>query len=379
VASLRRFLAQAPGPPVPLVRVWRSRFAQQMAPVGPAEQERLRQARPRRRGRPPDPLVTGSLIGDDATVAKPKGTKMAGRGRHYSTTAGTPVRGHSLVQGLYVLRGRRGPRAPPLDQQQTVCQAADVPFRRKLDLLVELVQTCVPVAGPRTPVRAASWYGAQRLGRTARDRGFLITTGLQANRSLRVRAPPAAPGWGWQRLDAYAADLRPDDFTLLDGPRQSDEAARQVSVHVVSTRVRRLYRGQVVIARPSLEAPTAATRYWASSDLTAEMATLLGHIAARWDVETFLGEAKDVLGVDQYQVMTTTALVRCWTLALAAYTLLEEEQARLSQERPAHVTIGAARRVLQHRHYRHLLGWIEHEHELHTGVDVDTLYDRLIA
>src|SRR5947209_20337508 len=80
-----------------------------MAPVVQAEQERQRQARPRRWGRPPQPVVTGYLIGDDSTVAKPKGKKMQGLGRHYSTTAGTHVRGHSVVQGLYVLLGRRCP------------------------------------------------------------------------------------------------------------------------------------------------------------------------------------------------------------------------------------------------------------------------------
>lgn len=297
--------------------------------------------------------MTGYLIGDDSTLAKPKGAKMAGLGRHYSTTVGTQVRGHSLVQGLSVLRGRRCPLAPRLYQQQAVCQAADVPFRSKLDLVVELVQTFVPVAGTRTHVLADSWYGAKRLWRAARERGFLITTGLKANRAVRVSDPEATGGWSWQRLAAYAAGLTPDDFTLLDWPRQSDTAPRQVYVHVV------------------------ATRYRASSDLEADLATLLGHIAARWDVETFFGDTKDLLGLDQYQVMSTTALLRFWTLALAAYTLLEEEQARLPQERQAHVTIGQARRALQHRHYRHLLGWIEHE--LHTGRAVDTLYERLIA
>ena len=163
----------------------------------------------------------------------------------------------------------------------------------------------------------------------------------------------------------------------MEWPRQSDDEPRQVYVHVVSTRVRTLYRCQVVIVRPTLDAPASATRYCASSDLDADRATLLGHISARWDVETFFGDAKDVLGLDHYQLMTTTALVRFWTLALAAYTLLEEEQARLSQERQAHVTIGEARRVLQHLHYRHLLGWIERE--LHAGVGVDALYDRLAA
>jgi DDE superfamily endonuclease len=377
VASLSRFLAHAPWQPAPLVQVWLHRFRAQLEPVVQAERARQRRTRLRRRGRPPEPLVTGYLIGDDSTMAKPTGAKMQGLGRHYSTTAGTHVRGHSLVQGLYVLLGRRCPLAPQLYQQQAICATAGVPFRSKLDLLVEVVQTFEPVAGTRTHVLADSWYGAKRLWRAARERGFLITTGLKSNRSVRVPAPQAERGWRWQRLDAYAASLTPDDFTLLDWPRQSGEEPRQVYVHVVATRVRTLYRCQVVIARPTLDAPPAATRYWASSERAADVPTLLGHIAARWDVETFFGDAKDVLGLDQYQLMTTTALVRFWTLAMAAYTLLEQEQARLMQERQSHVTIGEARRTLQHLHYRHLLGWIEQQ--LHTGVDVDTLYDRLTA
>ena len=93
-------------------------------------------------------------------------------------------------------------------------------------------------------------------------------------------------------------------------------------------------------------------------------------------MEVFFSDTKDLRGLDQYQLMTTTAIVRFWTLVFAAYTLIEEERARLAlEQRP--VTMGEARRTLQHRHYRHLLGWIEQE--LHAGVDADTLYDRLAA
>jgi len=226
-------------------------------------------------------------------------------------------------------------------------------------------------------VLADSWSAAKRLWRAARACGFLITTGLKANRSLRVPDAATERGWRWQRLDAYAARLTADAFTRVDWPRQSAEEPRQVYVHVLATRVRTLYRCQVVIARPALAAPASAPRYWASSDGDAALPTLLGHSAARWDGEVLFAATKDLLGLDQYQLLTTTALVRCWTLVLAAYTLLEEEQARLAQEQQRHITMGEARRALQHLHYRHLLGWIEHE--LHAGVDVDPLYDRLAA
>src|SRR5207302_2000631 len=119
-------------------------------------------------------------------------------------------------------------------QMAPVGQAAGVPFCSKLDLMVELVQRFVPVSGTRTHVLADSWYAAKRLWRAARDRGFLITTGLKANRSVRVPDATTERGWRWQRLDAYAAGLTADDFTRVDWPRQSEEEPRQVYVHVLS-------------------------------------------------------------------------------------------------------------------------------------------------
>ena len=377
LASVSRFLAHAPGQPADLVQTWLGRFRTQMEPLVPAARQRQRQSRPPRRGRLPEPIVTGYLIGDDSTVATPKGKTMQGLGRHYATMTGPHVRGPSVGQRLYVLLGRRCPLAPQLDQQQVVCPATGVPLHSKLDLLVEQVQTVVPVAGTRTHVRAASWDAAKRRWRAARARGFLITTGLKAKRSLRVPEPPTERGWRWQRLDAYAAGLTAQDFTLVAWPRQSENEPRQVYVHVIATRVRTLSRCQVVIARPSLDAPASETRYWASSDLDADLATLLGHLAARWDVQVLFAATKELLGLDQSQLLTTTAIVRFWTLLLAAYTLLEEERARLRQEEQRHATSGEARRALQRLHYRHLLGWIEHQ--LQAGVAVDTLYDRLAA
>jgi len=379
IASLSRFIARAPWDEAAVVRVWLARFQTQGAPLVQAEREHQRRTRPRQVGRPTEPLVTGYLIGDDSTLAKPKGKRMEGGGHHYSSTADARVRGHSLVQGLYVLLGRRCPLAPRLYHQKSVCAARTVPFCSKIDLMEEHIRTFAPVAGTRTHVLLDSWYGAKSLWKAARDRGFLITTGLKANRSLRVPDPEAARGWRWQRLAEYAAGLTAEDFTLMDWPRQGDtpDEPRQVYVHVVQTRVRSLYRCQLVIARPALDAPASATRYWASSDLDADPATLLGHIAARWDVEVFFSDTKDLLGLDQYQLMTTTAIVRFWTLVFAAYTLIEEERARLALAQQRHVTVGEARRALQRLHYRHLLGWIEQE--LHVGSDADALYDRLVA
>src|SRR5437764_6581729 len=130
-----------------------------------------------------------------------------------------------------------------------------------------------------------------------------------------------------------------------------------VYVHVVTTRLSCLFRCQVVIVRQSLDAPVSQSRYWASSDLQASPQTLLLHIAARWDIEVLFGDSKEELSLDQYQLMSTKAIVRFWTLVMFASVFLEEERVGLQLQWQRHVTIGEARREILRRHRRHVFDW----------------------
>src|SRR5579871_487987 len=359
VASLSRFLSQAPWSAEAVTQTWITRFQAQVEPLVTAEQARQRAAVPKRRGRPRRTEVVGYLIGDDSTMEKKKGRKMAGLGLHHSTTEGKRVKGHSLVLGMYLVLGRRCPLAPRLYRQRRVCASEEVPFASKVDLMLDLIRTFAPLPGTRTHVLLDSWYSAKRLWKTARQRGFLITTGVKKNRALCIEDPTAARGWRWQRLDAYAQQLPASAYQLLVWPSQASRP-HMVYAHVVSTRVRTLYRCQIIIVRDSLE---TEPRFWASSDLRADLATLVQHIATRWTIEVLFSDAKDVLGMDQYQVMSATALVRFWTLVLAAYTFLDEERARLLEQRHEPVTLGDTRRALYQRHQEAVVGWICEQHD----------------
>lgn len=373
LAGLSRFLSQAPWQARDVVAGWLEHFGQEMQPLVEAELERQRQAQPKHRGRPKPPVVTGYLIGDDSTIEKRKGKKMEGLGRHHSTTQDKRVRGHRLVESLYGRLGRRCPLAPQLYRQQAVCAAEDVPFQSKIDLMEAVIRTFEPVAGTLTHVLLDTWYSAKRLWRAARERGFLITSGLKSNRWLRVEDPTAPQGWRWQRLSDYTAKLAASDYLQLKWP-QGDE---EVYGHVVTTRVRKLYSCQVVIVRQSLDAPLSQARYWASSDLEARPELLLAPIAARWDIEVLCGDGKEELGLDQYQLMSARAIVRFWTLAMLAYVFLEEERARLHRQWQRPVTIGEARRQIQRRHRRHLLDWLHGQFQ--SGIEPDSLYELFSA
>lgn len=375
LSGLSRFLGRSPWSAAEIAGAWTDRFHEQLTEAVKREHERQRRQRPKRQGRPRKTDVTGYLIGDDSTQHKPKGKKMGGLGTHHSTSHETGVTGHSLMQCLYVLLGRQCPLLPQMYRQKDVCEREGVPFQSKVDMMETTIREFDPVPNTQTHVLVDSWFGCKRIWKAARDRGFLITSGLKCNRSLCIADPQAEGGKRWQRLDEYAAHLLPEQYQKMYWPSQDEP--REVYVHVVRTRVRKLYTCQLVIARYALDCPLKAVRYWASSDLEADTTTLLHHITARWDVEVLFSDTKDLLGLDQYQLMTATAIVRFWTLVMAAYTFLDEERARLRHTRQTHVTLGDARREVQRWHWHHLLNWIHLQFS--SGVTPDELFPTLAA
>ena len=179
LSGVSRFLSHAPWSVQALCRQAQTAFQSAMTPAVGAEHARQRRQPPRQRGRPRGTVVTGYLIGDDSVMAKRRGRKMGALGRHFSSTAGQTVSGHCLVQALYVLLGRQSVLEPQLYGQKAVCEAEGTQFRSKVDMMVELIQSFVPLPNTQTHVLVDSWYTAKRVWQEGRARGVLLTTGLR--------------------------------------------------------------------------------------------------------------------------------------------------------------------------------------------------------
>jgi hypothetical protein len=369
LASLSRFFARAPWDQQQLHVVAWTRFAERLRPEIEQALVTQQEQRPKRPGRPSRPFVTGYLIGDDSTMYKPRGVKMQGLGKHHDTKQEKRVSGHSLVQGLYRVLGQHFPLEPRLYRQQTTCEREEVPFRSKIELMIELIEQFEPLDGTLTHVLLDSWYGAKAIWKAARKRGFLITTALKSNRSIRIADESEAKGWRWQRVTDYAATIPDEGYVKLQWPRNPE---RWVWVHTVTSSVRSLYRCQFIIIRKSLDDPLSAARFWGSSDLDASVEQLLEHICARWDIEVFFEDMKELFGVDRYQLMSSQGLLRYWSLCWIAFGFLEEQRCVLEKAAGSHVTCGQAKHDLQQQHHRLLLQWIYAR--AHQGLPCDDLY-----
>jgi SRSO17 transposase len=404
LSSLSRFLSDSPWSHQSIIQHNFARFCREMQPkIDEKCQNMINEAKKqKRRGKRPVPFVTGYLIGDDSTMYKPKGRKMQGIGKHHSTTYETQVTGHSLVQCFYTVLDRSCPLEPLLYRQQKTAKKECVSFLSKIDLMIQQIQNFTPPAGTETHVLLDSWYNGKKLWKAALDRNFKITTGIRSNRWLRVSCEVTSNtprGWKWQQLDEYAASLPESAYQECVAPRNQK---KKVYVHVVDTRIRKLYRCKLIIIRKSLKDPISAARFWVTSDLKADAQTCINVISNRWDIEVFFEDMKELLGIDQYQLMTSTALLRYWTLCWIAYSFLESIRNDLKQIRDCktqrdskteiskkdreelgeyqeehHATLGQARRYVQEIHQELFLEWVYY-HAL-SGTPVEKIHALLAA
>ena len=126
--------------------------------------------------------------------------------------------------------------------------------------------------------------------------------------------------------------------------------------HLIPTWIRKLGPTALLITCHSLDGPPKQVRYWGSTVLELDAQDLVDILARRWEIETFFEYDKDLLGSDHYQMMTTKAILRFWTLTACLLCFLEEQRA-CAQTQP--VTCGDVRHAIQETHRINLLHWLQ--------------------
>jgi len=259
VCQLSRFLVSPRWSTNRLAAVRYRVYGAEVQPLIVAAHESQRLNRSRKRGRPPATVVTGYLILDDSTHVKRYAHAMGGQGRHYSSTDGRAMPGHSLFQGVYLVAGRQYPLDPQMYIQKAVCEREQHIFRSKVAMALQTVQDFEPLAETQTHVLVDSWYVNKALWKAVRERDWDLSGGLKANHKLRV-IEPSTGAWRWMRLDDLAGELCAEPFEAVLWPSQ--EGDQVVWAHLIQTRIKKLGACQVLMVRPTADAPACQTRFY---------------------------------------------------------------------------------------------------------------------
>jgi len=362
LSGLSRFMSKWPWSTERVAQTWMARFRQRQKELVQNEHERQKADLPKSVGRPKATVVTGYLIFDDSVHSKPKGRKMAGLGQHFSTSEQRPVTGHCLFTGLYVLLGQRCPLPCQLYRQKAVCQQAGVAFESKIEMATHQIEIFEPVASTQTHVLIDSWYHCRAVRRAAQKRGWNVSGGLKSNRVMRLIDDQG--NRQWLKLSAYATRLQRSDWQEVTWP--SEQGGQKMFAYLMLTWIRKLGPILVMITCHDLDHPLQSVRYWGSTLLTLSAQELVDILAIRWNIETFFEYDKDLLGSDHYQLMTTQAVLRFWTLLSCLLYFLEEQRAL--QDQPL-LTCGEVRRKLQEQHRLNLLLWLKDQFLANSSIE----------
>jgi hypothetical protein len=354
VWDLSRFLVSPRWSPTRVAEVRYRFFCAEVQPLIAVAHETQRLNRPRKPGRPTATVVTGYLILDDSTHVKRYAKSMGGQGWHYSSTAQCTLPGHSLFQGVYLVEGHQYPLDPQMYIQKSVCEREKRVFRSKVDMALETVECFEPLAGSHTHVLVDSWYVNKPMWKAVRERQWDLTGGLKANHKLRV-LDPATDEWTWMRLDDFAETLSAEPFEPVLWPSQ--EGDQIVWAYLIHTRIKKLGVCQVLIVRPTADAPVSQTRFYITTRLEDTLEQVVEAMAKRWTVETLFADFKELMGSDQYQLHSAEAIRRFWVLGLCLYQYLDSLRHRLERRHNRHVTLGETLAWLRQRHTDLALDW----------------------
>lgn len=299
----------------------------------------------------------GILIFDETGFLK-KGTASAGVGRQYSGTAGkiencqigvfagyVSPRGHLLVdRALYLPKDWTDDRAR--------CRSAGIPdrvtFRTKATIAARIHHR-VRRLGLATPwVTGDEVYGDSEALRGIIDaRGdryvFAVACKTHVWATAPASAPPGRRGPRRQRVHAAAPSVRVDELLAA----QSAGAWHRLAIHqgekgpieydwialrIVEKHSKQPGRAGWLLGRRSVTDPTERAYYLSNAPPDCPLEQLAHVASSRFVIEQCFHEAKDDLGLDQYEVRRWTAWHRFMTLTMLAMALLATVRQRLAEQ-----------------------------------------------
>lgn len=354
VWQLSRFLVSPRWTTTQLAEVRFQVFTAEMQPLVEACHAEQCGQRVKRPGRYPATVVTGYLILDDSTHVKRYAQKMGGQGWHYSSIDQCTMPGHCLFQGVYLVEGHQYPLDPQMYIQKAVCEKEARPFKSKVALALDVVETFSPLAATHTHVLVDSWYVSKRMWKAVKRRGWDLTGGLKRNRKLRI--VDAEGELAWIRVDDFTDELPAEQFQAVVWPSQAGE--RTVYAHLLRTRVKKLGACQVLIIKPTAEASADQARFFITTRLKDSLEQVVQAAALRWTIETLFADFKELMGSDHYQLRSAEAIRRFWALGLCLYQFLDRLRLRLSRLQKQHVTLGETIAWLREQQHHRMIHWI---------------------
>jgi len=253
------------------------------------------------------------LILDDTHTRK-RGKKMQGAGKFYDTTTGSYAWGHNLLSAIFYYRGRTIPLRFELYLKPQQALALGEIFRTLPELAALVISSITPPPGVRIVALFDSAYMNKKVVRALREKDFDYVSRLPSNRNVTIRSRH-------RKIKTLLRSIPRREFrrvTVQKGDRTKRFWATDREAYIPAIGPVKL----VFSRRAKFETPIAVVtnrRDWSRREI-------LTALSLRWAIERFFEDAKQLLGLGEYQTGHWRGVRRHAHLVAVAYLFLVHHQ-----------------------------------------------------
>jgi SRSO17 transposase len=283
------------------------------------------------------------LIIDDSKKEK-RGKEMDAVSYIYDPVTQRAILGHQYVKAKLKFRGHVIPFGIRLYVKEEDCPELELEFRKTTQLAAQLIREFEPPAGVRVRVLFDLYYLCYTVVKACRRKGFRFVSALKSNRNLfkngrKLKAGKYGRNLFWRREKKNFVIRKESgkvSYTYVDAGRL--DVSDMGKLHVVFSRKGhdRKILG-IVTDAPELAAAGMIRAY-----------------NERWSIEVFFKDAKQLLGLGQYQNGSYRAAVThlhlvCFAYALLTHIAIEREgaQGKRKSKKAAKLSTGGLQNELR--------------------------------
>ena len=246
---------------------------------------------------------TGYFIIDD-TINHKTGKHMEQAGYHFDKAQGKAVWGHDIVTTHYVNAETEYPVRLSLYIKKETCQKEQRTFKTKIQLATEQINAFMPPAATKVVVPFDSWFFCCQIVEAVAARGWDWVTQAESNRIIHHEGEEL-------NVTELATRLKEEQFKMV---KIKGETHSLCGFEVWMQKVGDV---KLVIAKQA-----DGFHFYVSNRVDWSEKQVLEAYKVRQSIDVFYRDAKQNLGLEEYQMRRGRGAIIHWHLAFNAYTLL---------------------------------------------------------
>jgi len=303
---------------------------------------------------------TGFFILDD-TINKKTGLHMEEAGYHYDSSEGRAVWGHDLVTTHYVNGKVEYPVRLDLYVKKETCLKEDRTFKTKVQLACEQIEAFTPPMDTRTILVFDSWFFCHQIVEAARARGWDWVTQAESNRIVHYMGEK-------MNVTQLAECLPEKRFKTV---KVRSEAFTLCGIEVWMPSVGKV---RLVVSKER-----DGFHFYVTNRLDWSDRQVVEAYKVRQTIDDFYRDAKQNLGLEEYQMRKGRGAITHWHLVFTAYTLLTLLRQSISKASNrlgrCLTTLGDVCRWVKRQCFRRLVDWLYQKFRHQTKPE--TIYRKL--